>query len=342
MDTHSASESLVQLNKLSYEANAGDFVRYRSSSDDDAIGAIVRTVTSAGAERCEEFRHGLREDGATTLRLFAMRRTLQARRNASLSLIGEAMEGYALLSNPDDVPWESWFKGTLFVARSLSLDVETAGDQFAESASRDAIKRFDVAIEAMSRVDTLSQCHLMEVTTTYGTGFLELLVFDLLAKAGWLGTRRTAVNEIGYRPLTNLTQVAVNLADSLDATGCLVVEPISHDQLAATMFAMSVPGSYIPTMGCLSFIAEGVDACPSFSVTIAELTDDADVAALAGAATDVDNQAAIFDFNRLIVISAQPSFEEIEHDDVDIDFHDYEHLALDALQVSSNLQWKPR
>ncbi|HEY5265716.1 MAG TPA: hypothetical protein VIJ40_02775 [Acidimicrobiales bacterium] len=309
---------------------------------DDSIGAIVRTVTAAGAERCEQFRRGLSEEEASTLRLFAMRRTLQARRNASLSLVSEAMDGYALSPKPEDVPWGSWFKGTLFVARSLALDIQMLGDRFAELANPDAVQHCDVDIEAMSRVDTLEQCQITEVTTTYGTGFLKLLVFELVAKAGWLSHRHLAVNEIGYQPTTNLAQVAVNFADSLDASGRLVAGPIEQDQLAATTFSLSVPGSYIPTLGCLSFIAEGVDGGPSFSVVIAELADDADIPSLAAAATDVADQAAIFDARRLIVISAQPSFEESNHPDADVDFHDYEGLALNALQDSTNAQWTPR
>ena len=340
METNSMSESPGQLGALLYAAKSGDFVRFRSDPIDDTIGAIVRSVTSQGAGGCEDFRRGLSESGSNALRLFAMRRTLQARRNASLSLIGEAMDGYALLPRTDDVPWDSWFKGTLFVARSLALDIESLGDRFTEVASFEAIKRGDVAIESMSRVDSLTQCQLTEVTTTYGTGFLELLVFNLLAKAGWLGNRRMAVNDIGYQPTTNLAQVAVNLADALDSSGRLAVGPISQDQLAATIFSLSVPGSYLPTTGCLSFIAEGVDAGPSFCVVIAEMTDDADIPSLAAAATDIDDQAAIYDARRLIVMSAQPSFEDMNEADADIDFYDYERLALVALEDETSSQWK--
>ena len=33
-----------------------------------------------------------------------------------------------------------------------------------------------MAFEAMSRVESLAQCFIAEVTTTYGTGFIETLV----------------------------------------------------------------------------------------------------------------------------------------------------------------------
>jgi hypothetical protein len=273
-----------------------------------------------------------------------MRRTLQGRRNASLSLLSDAMGAYALLPTPEDVPWDSWFKGTLFVARSLGLNIETLGDQFAELAGPGAVERSDVAMEAMSRVDALAQCQLIEVTTTYGTGFIELLVFSLTAKAGWMGTRRLAVNEIEFQPTTNLAQVAVSFADALDASGQLVADPIGQDQLAATTFSLTVPGSYIPTMGCLSFNAEGVNGNPSFSVLIAELPADADIASLAAAATSIEGQAAIYDSSRLIVMSVQPNFDDdIDADDdaeTDVDFQDYERLALSALTETANSRWQ--
>ena len=239
---------------------------------------------------------------------------------------------------------DSWFKGTLFVARSLGMNIETLGDRFAEVASIEATERSDVALEAMSRVEVLVQCGLIEVTTTYGTGFIELLVFSLTAKSGWLGTRRLAVNEIEYEPTTNLAQVAASFADALDASGKLLADPIGQDQLAATTFSLNVPGSYIPTVGCLSFNADGVDGDPSFSVFIAELPEHADIASLAAAATDLEGQAAIYDSSRLIVMSVQPSFDdENDADDgaeADVDFADYERLALTALEETTNSRWQ--
>jgi len=337
-----ASEFRDQLSAHEYAMNAGEFIRFRADPNDDAIAGIVRSMSSDGAELAEEFRRSLSEEETATLRLFAMRRTLQGRRNASLSLLSDAMDGYALLPTPANVPWDSWFKGTLFVARSLGLNIETLGERFAEVASPSAIERSDVAVEAMSRVDALAQCQLIEVTTTYGTGFIELLVFSLTAKSGWMGTRRLAVNEIEYEPTTNLAQVAASFADALDASGKLLADPIGQDQLAATTFALAVPGSYIPTTGCLSFNAEGVDGDPSFSVFIAELPEDTDIASLAAAATDLEGQAAIYDSSRLIVMSVQPSFDGdfAVDDDADVDFLDYERLALTALRETTNSRWQ--
>jgi hypothetical protein len=253
-----------------------------------------------------------------------------------MSLLGEAIDAMALLPHSDDVPWDSWFKGALFVARSLGLNIDSLEERFVDLASEDAADRSYVAVEAMNRVDTLSQCQLVEVTTTYGAGFIELLVFNLTVRAGFLGNRRLPVNEVVYRPTTNLAQIAASLADAFDATGRLRSDLIRQDQLAATTFSMNVAGSYIPTLGCLSFSADAADGGTSYSVIIAEFDEETDVASLADAATSLDGQAAIFDARRLIVLSAQPDFsdETSDDEDDDVDFHDYEQLALNALRES--------
>jgi hypothetical protein len=136
-------------------------------------------------------------------------------------------------------------------------------------------------------------------------------------------------HQVGYSPKTNLAQLTVNLADALDASGRVVTNPISQDQLAATSFSLTSSGSYLPTAGCLSFTADGADSGPSFTAFVAELPDDADVAALAEAAADTNDQAAFCEGRRLIMLSPQPSFDE--NVDVVIDFQEYTDLARSAL-----------
>ncbi|HEY5121755.1 MAG TPA: hypothetical protein VII84_09300, partial [Acidimicrobiales bacterium] len=201
--------------------------------------------------------------------------------------------------------------------------------RFADLASADAAARCDVALEAMSRVNDLSQCRIVEVATTHGVGFVETLVFRDTVR-GLYGAPRMTDNQISYRPTTNLAQLTVSLADALDASGKVITTPVSQDQLAATSFSLTAAGSYLPTTGCLSFVADGVDVGSSFTVFVAELPEDTDVAALAHAATDTNDQAAFYDGCRLIVLSPQPSFDELV--DIVIDFHDFEELAHSALR----------
>jgi len=339
-----ASQWREQLTSHPYEINASEFVRFRVESNDDVISSVVRGVSVAGAESADEFRRGLGVAETDTLRLFAMRRTLQGRRQASLGLVSEAMDGFALLPRIVEVPWESWLKGALFVGRSLGGDLDMMESRFAEVANDASARRCEVAVDSMNRVDTLSQCQLVEVTTSYGTGFVEILVFRNTPTIGLFGAPTSlGVNEIEYRPTTNLAQLAASLADALDASGKVVTGPIGQDQLAATSFSLIIAGSYLPTAGCLSFVADGVGGSGSFSVFVAELLDDADIDDLADAAT-TDEQAAVFADRRLILLCAQPNFDPgADTDDGadDVDFHDVEDLARTALRDPATASWMP-
>jgi hypothetical protein len=331
--TERVSASRDHLAAHPYETNAGEFVRFRVTANDDVIAGTVRAVAAEGEEGCHEFRRRLGEDETDTLRLFAMRRTLQGRRQSSLSLTYEAIDGFALLPTLNDVPWDSWLQTALFVARSLGGDPEMIGRRFAEVANADAAARCDVAMEAMNRVEALSQCRIVETSTNYGVGFVEILVFRGTPTIGFLGAPRMGDNQLEYHPTTNLAQLTASLADALDASGKVVTSPISQDQLAATSFSLTASGSYLPTAGCLSFIADGVGGSASFTVFVAELPEDADIATLATAGANTNDQAAAYDTRRLILLSPQPNFDEDV--DVVIDFCDFEDLAHSALLDSA-------
>jgi hypothetical protein len=327
-----------ELSTHPYDVGAGELVRFRGDSNDDSVGALVRTASILDPHERAEFRRALLEEETDTLRLFAMRRTLQARRSASLSLIVEATSAYALLPQKD-VPWESWLKATLFVARSLGENLDLLRTNFLDVASERSRDRFDIAQESMQRVGDLSQCHIVEVTTTYGTGFLETLVFRSSPTFGVFGApNRLGDNEVPYHPTTNLAQLAVTLADALDATHEVTTGPIGQDQLAASSFSMAVAGSYIATSGCLSFVADEKGGA-SFTAFVAELLDD-DAPTLASSAIDTDGQSAVYDQRRLIVLTPQPQFDEEEASPFDL--HQYDDLARSALRDPSSADWKPR
>jgi hypothetical protein len=320
-----------------YENSAGEFVRFRAQGNDDVVAGIVRGVVAEGAEGCEAFRHGLGEAQVETLRLFCMRRALHARRQSSSGPVYEAIDGLSLLPGLDDVPWDTWLKAALFVGRSLGVDPAMIRSRFADLASAPAAARFDVAMEAMNRVDQLSQCRIVEVSTSHGIGFVENLLFRDTAGRGLVGALygapRLTDNQIGYHPTTNLAQLAADLADALDASGTVVTYPLSQDQLAATSFSITASGSYLSTTGCLSFVADVAHAGASFTAFVAELPEDTDVQALADAAASTDDQAAFHDSRRLIVLSPQPNFDE--NVDVVIDLHQFDELATTVLAEPS-------
>ena len=319
-----------------YARASGDLVRYRDDPDDDVLAEVVRAAAAEDGLGAEIARHGLGADAADPLALFAMRRVLQARRRSSLGAAFEALDAFALLP-PHDVPWDSWVKGALFAARDLGGDPEQLTRRFDEVASAAGAKAFGVALDAMERVEDLSQCRLIELRTDYGIGLIETLLFRDRPTYGFYGAPSIGAHQIGYAPTTNLAALTVRLADALDSTGRVTTGPITQDQLAATLVSVTTAGSYVMTNGCLSFVAAGTDGGNSYSVFVAELPEEVDVDELARGATVIEDQSAIFDAQRLVVMSAQPRFDDVDEDEnLDDDLDHFEELARIALADPSN------
>lgn len=323
----------AQLGAHSYDVSAGELVRFRADPNDDLVSGVIRAVVAEGEQGCEAFRHGLGDGETDALRMFVMRRTLQGQRQSSLGLLYEAIDACALMATPLDVPWDTWLRAAFYFAETLGGDLNAIGRRFGDLADADVAARCDVALEAMNRVSSLSQCRLVEVRTSYGVGLVELLVFRDNTHTGFSRAPKLGSNQIAYEPDTNLAQLTASLADALDATSTVVCGPITQDQLAATSFSLQVPGSYLATKGCLSFVVDGVNGGLSYTVLVAELTDETDGDELVAAANETDDQRAIYDAPRLVLFSPQPNFE----DDVEvvINFDNEELLARSALRDPS-------
>ena len=318
-----------RLARGQYPLLGGEFIRYRDDPNDEVVAGVVREVAAQGFDTAAAVRRVLDEPMLETLRLFSMRRTLQGRRRASLGALSEAMSAFALLTTIEDVPWESWLKAALFIGRSLGADVETVAANLRDLCDGDVDARLDVAVESMRRVNDLTQCHVAEVSTTYGTGFVETLVFRGAATIGLFGApNRLGDNVLSFEPVTNLAQLAANVADALDGAG-LTTTPLGQDQLAATSFALAVSGSYMATTGCLSCVAEGTNGADSLNVVVAELPEDVDVDALVRAGSDTEDQWALANGQRLVVLSVVPDFSGV--DDGEVDFDPYVDLVSTVL-----------
>jgi hypothetical protein len=338
-NTSNTADLYSRLAALSYGNEAGDFIRFHDDPLDESVRGIVQAVVAGGDSAQDAFRSSLDEDSTNTLRLYAMRATLQAKRRTSFNLIDDAMVGFALLPAIDDVPWDSWVKAALFVARSFGRDLLSVGDGFAAVASEDALARFNVAFESMSRVETLEQCRMSEVATTHGTGFVETLVFRDKSSYAFYSAPRTGDDIVVFRSTTNLAQLAVNVADALDGTGGVITGPIGQDQLAASLFSQQVSGSYLAATGCLSFVADATSDAGSFTVFVAELPDGTDTDELASGA-ELDGQYLAVNAQRLVLFVAQPSFDDDEATEFDVS--QFAPIAQKALQDSASSGWHLR
>jgi hypothetical protein len=317
-----------------------DFIRFRDDPVDDAVKSVVASIVASDESGRDGFRKALGPDEVETLRLYAKRRILQARRRSSMNLVDDAMEAFALIPELTDVPWDTWLKAGLFEARSLGRDIESIAVRFGELSSIQSAERFDVAFEAMSRVETLAQCFIAEVSTTYGTGFIETLVHrDTKATGAFYGAPRQADDIVPFAPTTNLAQLAANLADAFDATEHLHTGAIAQDQLAGMSFSQQVSGAFLETTGCLSFYADAAEDDQSFRVFVAELPDDVDIESLASGA-QLDDQAVCFDDNRLILMLAPPNFDD--DDSSAFDFSAYLATAQQVLRASLPVGWHNR
>ena len=97
-------------------------------------------------------------------------------------------------------------EGRALVARSMGGDLELIERRFNDLAGP-LVDRGQVAFEAMNRVETLAQCHLVEVTTDHGVGVVETLVFRGKPTISFLGAPRQADRQIEFEPTTNLAQL---------------------------------------------------------------------------------------------------------------------------------------
>lgn len=336
----SDNPSVARLAAVEYQVNDEDFIRFRDDPLDDAVKNIVTSVVATDEDERHRFRVALGENEVATLLLYAKRRIVQARRRSSMNLIDDAMDAFALVPEPRNVPWENWLKAALVIARSLGRDLVPIAQRFGELSSVSSAERFDVTFEAMTRVDTLDQCFIVEVMTNYGTGFIETIVHrDTRSVGAFYGAPRLGDDVVPFAPVTNLAQLTASIADAFDATATVHTGAIEQDQLAGMLFSQQVPGAFLETTGCLSFYADAPDDGPSFKVFVAELPDGTDVESLAAGA-ELDDQAVCYDSARLVLFVAPPSFDDV--DDGAFDFGPYVEVARTTLQGSTPVGWHNR
>jgi hypothetical protein len=329
----------TRLAAIEYRDVDEDLVRFHDDPLDESVKSIVASVVTADDSERDSFRGALGPDTIETLRLYARRRIVQSRRRSSMNLIEEATDAFALVPGAD-VPWDTWLKAGLFIARSLGRDIGSIGERFGEISTIQNAERFDVAFEAMSRVESLAQCFMVEVTTNYGTGFIETIVHrDTQSTGPFFSAPRQADDIVEYDPTTNLAQLAASLADALDATEQLHTGAIAQDQLAGMLFAQQVSGAFLETTGCLSFYADATEDGTSFKVFVAELPEDTDVESLASGA-EGDDKAVCYDDRRMVLYVAPPNFEDV--DEAAYDFSDYLDIARKLLLASVPVGWHNR
>ena len=107
----------------------------------------------------------------------------------------------------------------------------------------------------------------------------------------------------------------MTLAESLDADGRRDDQP-DRPGPARRQPVRDERVGFLPGRDGLPGVrGHGPDGAATFQVYVAELPEDVDVADLADAAASVNDQSALYDGLRLIVLSPQPDFEDLEDED---------------------------
>ena len=307
--------------------SADDLVRFRDDDGDIAVAGVVHSVGRLDDAARSQFRSRVTEEGTYTLQLFATRRVVKGRKQSSLELLHDAIAAYSLLPFVDDIPWRSWLLAALVLAAPLGEDPDDVVALFGGIDTAAGV-RCAAVIEAVDHTSDLEHCHLIEVTTTYGLGLLELPVPHDVAASGLYGAPLIDHNDPRYQPTCNLAQAAVQLADAMERSPQVATGAIGYGQLAAQYFSLVVAGSWLPTKGCLRFTAS-IEGGGSFDVFVAEMDDEVDTGSLERAAVNDDGQAAFVEGRRLVLMSPQPRFDGVANR---FDFGDLEALARGALR----------
>ncbi len=333
--------AIQNINQQVYDIRSLDFIRFRDDPLDVVLAARVRDIVAEDARELDAARQDLSSDGVDTLVAFAERQILTSHRTAESALLQDAFDALALCPNTSHIPWETWVKGGLFVARTLDVDLDELRERFGSLAASRFLERFDVALDAMDRVEELSQCGVFPVSTTpYGEGWV---VFDILNTAhrpdfmSVLGFRSSqsvtpaTVTEIAptHSPTLNIAQLAVSLADAIDAAGYGETSVLDHDNLVGSLFDNLTDGPYVAANACLSFVTDITDDGRSFTIYVAEIDPEHDIDALADAAALVEEQVALVHGPVLVLMSAVPSFED--ESDEEIDFTPFLSVAEEIL-----------
>jgi len=311
-----SADALLELQRLRYEIHSNDFVRFRTDPLDDVISQLIVSVASSSDHDRVSFRNGLTTDDVDTLLTFAQRAVVRAHRGGDAHSARSALDALAVIPPSGYDFYEPWCKAALFLSTEPPGDLDALtqwGERFIELTDPRLSDRAAITVDAMNRIDSLSHCGLTEVTTSYGPGLL-FVASPLSSTSDPFGGVRGRPPVVGdfpaaYAPHTNLAQLTVSLTDALESSGDTTCSPIEHDELSATIFSDVIDGGFLPVNGCLSFVADEVATGASYTVYVAEVSDDEDVDALVDAVLLNDDQAAVSRHQQLIIMSAIPDFD---------------------------------
>ena len=209
-----SGDSLAAVN---YSPRAYDLVRFTEEAADGLLADLVNDRVAGGPTAKADVRARLTDDETYTLLLFARRRTVEAIRRGSLPMAVEAVNALTLVDRSTIDFRDLSVDFPLFAVRELGGDLDAVITGAIDSSEPGTASCFAAARDR-ARTSSLSDCALVRVSTAHGVGFMD----------DWTGS---------IPPPTALAELAVHLADSIEAEGTYT---------AAQMDVSALPSSLVP------------------------------------------------------------------------------------------------
>ena len=277
-----------------------DFVRFELDRSDDRVADLVVAAELYDSDARAQLRTLLSSDAHDTLLLFAQRRVLSGRRTANQHHFRQALSAWSLLPTVSAVPWTTWFLAALLLG-DFALDTTLV--TLFEGPSTPGGTRCQTLQRSLRKGGSLAQCHLIEVTTSYGVGMIELPLPRDVPATGWLDVPLIDRDDALYAPTMNLAQLAVDVADAFDQVPAVNTSSIQFSLLSTGT------SPFVRTLGCLHFCAESNQT--TWDVFVAQLESEAGVWQLESNLT-VDEGVALGHGTAMVLIMAQPNFSDVD------------------------------
>ena len=314
----SARESWVDLAVTSRDV---DFVRMAVGEVDEWADELVEELDGLDVSEVAAWRENLDDDGVALVDIAARRCVVRYVRENEPDLAHRAVALFALYPRATTVPWETWVKGLLVVARDAGLDATSLLETAREWGDSAFAERFEIARDALERINGLADVHLAFTSSEYGPGLLEIALNPAgsMASTQNASIRSTGLagvpdrdapdeEESGFGAQSDLITLVVSLADEIDAEGSFRTSEIRHDQVPATLFDLDFAEPFLPAVGVVSFSALDSEGVEVYTVYVAELFSDEDVEEWGESAGE--GVAVVTRDYRLVVFMLSPFTEE--------------------------------
>ena len=219
-----------------YSRRALDLSRFVDDPTDEVAAAVVRAASVQSTGERDALRAGLDADDCYSLLTFARRRSAAGIRDGSLEEANEAVQALTLVTVSRIDYRDLSVDFPLYAVGRLGGDLAGVVAS-AMAASEPGTRAYFAAKADRAARLNLDDCALIEVVSRYGLGFME-------------------TSAEPYAPQSDLTGIAVRMADRIDAARRYAVDDLQLSSLPEVWLGRDArPTGGIPVSGCVSISA---------------------------------------------------------------------------------------